>query len=168
MENKFKITEDLYTSKGNRLANFIIDRIVFYGLFYGISICLGIILVLFGVDVESITYKLETINPVLDYLITGFVFTIFYFLAELLLKGRTVGKYITKTVVVDIDGNTPKAAAVLYRSLSRLIPFEAFTFLAQERGLHDKLSKTYVVDVHEFKRKQRLFGELNQIGEREE
>ncbi|ETN94253.1 hypothetical protein P278_30570 [Zhouia amylolytica AD3] len=31
------------------------------------------------------------------------------------------------------------------------------------RGWYDALSKTYVVDVYEFEKKKRLFGEFNQI-----
>lgn len=55
----------------------------------------------------------------------------------------TPGKFLLGNRVSMKDGSPITEEALLKRSLSRLIPFEAFTFLFGE-GLHDKLSKTKV------------------------
>lgn len=59
--------------------------------------------------------------------------------------GRTIGKYISKTMVVDINGNNPNKISILKRTLARIIPFEGISFFGNERGWHDSLSKTYVI-----------------------
>jgi uncharacterized RDD family membrane protein YckC len=60
--------------------------------------------------------------------------------------GRTVGKYLTNSTVVDEDGYKPSFVKILIRSICRLIPLEALSFLVSDAvGWHDKLSKTRVV-----------------------
>lgn len=60
---------------------------------------------------------------------------------------RTLGKFLTGTMVVTEDGRRPKLEHILVRSLVRLIPFEAFSFFGQRQpiGWHDRWSKTLVV-----------------------
>ena len=90
---------------------------------------------------------------------------IFYFLTELIFKGKSFGKLITKTRVVMEDGSNPTYLDYLKRSFCRLIPFEAFSFLGSEgRGWHDSVSKTYVVDEVRFEAKRNSQSELDQIG----
>ena len=73
------------------------------------------------------------------------VYLIYYVAMEGIL-GRTVGKYLTNSSVVDADGYRPSFIQILIRSISRLIPLEALSFLAGDAvGWHDKLSKTRVV-----------------------
>ena len=78
---------------------------------------------------------------------------LYYFLMELAF-GKTVGKMILGTKVVDKDGNPPSTLALLLRTLCRFIPFDAFSFLlgsgwSKDGRLHgnwhDQLSETYVV-----------------------
>ena len=72
---------------------------------------------------------------------------------------RTFGKYFTKTIVVKHDGSRPNMKSIMIRTLSRLIPFEPFSFLTADRGWHDTLSVTYVVKKHDFIAKKKLFSE---------
>jgi uncharacterized RDD family membrane protein YckC len=61
---------------------------------------------------------------------------------------RTIGKMITGTRVVRIDGGRPSLGQVVGRTFARLIPFEAFSFLGGNGypvGWHDSLSGTRVV-----------------------
>ena len=86
-------------------------------------------------------------------------------ISEVLLKGRTIAKYITQTKVVMEDGTTPKASDIVLRSLCRLIPFNVFSFLGAEgRGWHDSISNTYVVDVVKFKAKMDSEIDLELLG----
>lgn len=74
------------------------------------------------------------------------IFILHYVLFEFI-TGRTIGKYITATKVIAADGGNPNLFYILIRTLCRLIPFEALTFLGPRTiGLHDIFSKTLVVD----------------------
>ena len=57
----------------------------------------------------------------------------------------TPGKMITRTRVVQIDGRKPTIGQVFGRTLSRFVPFEAFSFLGSGTGWHDRWSRTRVV-----------------------
>jgi uncharacterized RDD family membrane protein YckC len=59
--------------------------------------------------------------------------------------GRTIGKFITKTKVVAINGDQPNTKTLLIRNISRLIPFDNFSFLLGEDGWHDSISETRVI-----------------------
>ena len=54
---------------------------------------------------------------------------------------------ITKTKVVDKNGNKPTIGRLILRTLIRLIPIDLFTFLLGNLGLHDLISKTTVIKV---------------------
>jgi uncharacterized RDD family membrane protein YckC len=74
-----------------------------------------------------------------------------------------VGKWITQTIVVDENGEKPNSETILVRSLCRLIPFNAISFLGiSGRGWHDTISKTYVVNKKLLDEKKRLFYALEQ------
>ena len=60
--------------------------------------------------------------------------------------GKTVGKMLTKSTVVREDGGRITLGQAFGRSLCRLIPFDAFSFLGSTAvGWHDSISKTRVV-----------------------
>jgi uncharacterized RDD family membrane protein YckC len=62
------------------------------------------------------------------------------------MTGRTLGKLITRTSVVDAEGRRPTFKQVLGRTFSRIIPFEPFSFFGKDaRGWHDSMSNTFVV-----------------------
>ncbi|SEP71619.1 Uncharacterized membrane protein YckC, RDD family [Hyunsoonleella jejuensis] len=168
MTEKFKVTPDLYTSKGNRFVHYIVDIIAILLVFYGIF--LGFIFLYYSIvedtsGMDNFLDNMENTNPLLDRLITAIVLALLYFGLERLTKGRSIGKYITKTKIVMEDGSTPTTSDYLKRSFSRMIPFEAFSFLGAEgRGWHDTISKTYVVDIAKFEAKRKSHNELDQIG----
>lgn len=71
---------------------------------------------------------------------------LFYYVFFESLTGRTPGKLLTGTRVVDEQGQKPSFGQILGRSLARMLPFEPLSFFgAENRGWHDSLSKTYVV-----------------------
>ena len=135
---------NMTASLGKRCANYIID-LVFYFIFstlFGIEI----VAILAIVSPESLSF-FDQANVLVDYgfgFITGMVYYSFLEAAT----GRTIGKFITKTKVVDENGKRPDFGTIVLRSLCRFIPFEPFSFLgAESSGWHDKLSKTWVIDV---------------------
>jgi uncharacterized RDD family membrane protein YckC len=65
------------------------------------------------------------------------------------LFGWTIGKLITGTRVIRIDGGKPGFLKVLGRTAARFIPFEPFSLLfgSSNAGWHDSLPGTRVVKV---------------------
>lgn len=164
----FKVTEDLYASKGQRFANYLIDVIAYIAVIFGLFSLLTFVIYSVAEDTtvfDEFLYSLENVNGLVDRLVTGLVLALCYFLTESLTKGKTLGKFITKTKVVLEDGSKPSALHYIKRSLSRIIPFNAFSFLGSTgRGWHDSISKTYVVDEKRFNEKQTANNSLEEIG----
>lgn len=81
----------------------------------------------------------------MSYIWLGPVLFLYCFILEALF-GVTLGKIITSTRVSDVNGNKPTIISIFIRSLARLIPFEAFSYLSSSgRGWHDFFSGTYVI-----------------------
>jgi uncharacterized RDD family membrane protein YckC len=99
----------------------------------------------YGYDFLSVgSISPDVPNPRLG-LFYGLVSIMYYGLFESFLQ-RTPGKFITGTRVIRFDGTLPTEWNILLRSLLRFIPFEALSFLGPVPfGLHDSLSKTFVV-----------------------
>ncbi|POY37478.1 RDD family protein [Solitalea longa] len=122
-----------------RFANYLIDLLVC--VFVLVAIIGKIIPINDKTTPEELAelLKKSNLNLVIYAVIIGY-----YFVLETVL-GQTIGKLITGTKVVDDFGNKPKVLKVLVRTLCRLIPFEAISFLFTPMGWHDSISKTYVV-----------------------
>ncbi len=70
----------------------------------------------------------------------------YYLLLETLLK-RSLGKYLSYSKVISLDGTKPKFWQIIVRSIVRLTVIDLFFFpILNERTLHDYLSKTMVVE----------------------
>ena len=99
-----------------------------------------------------------------DFIFNYSVLILYYFLMEKY-TSRTLGKYVTKTLVVTHDGNPITAKHAITRTLCRLIPFDSFSFLgADGKGWHDSIAKTYVVNVDAYEAKKETEASLNEIG----
>jgi uncharacterized RDD family membrane protein YckC len=70
--------------------------------------------------------------------------TYFYYLIMESLLGQTVGKMITRTIVVNRYGEKPHWGEIALRTLCRFIPFEFISFIPNGIGWHDRISQTYV------------------------
>ena len=159
---EFRITDEMLASKGTRFGNYIIDRIIstiFAMLFF---MALVFIFDLIGY-LDGVRW-FQNISDIVDYVISALVIIVYYIVFETLLS-KTVGKAITKTTVVLEDGGKPSSTDIIIRSFSRLVPFEAFSFLGEDAyGWHDKWSETYVVKDTIFKAHKKAFEEYNELG----
>lgn len=159
MKPEFFITEDIYASRERRLANYVIDRIFLYPLAFFIGIAAVIADEMFGIQaISDFILAMSMWEEIVLGLFIGFLY---YTLIEGL-TGRSLGKYITRTKIINENGEKPDFADAILRSLCRMIPFEAFSFLGETgRGWHDSISKTYVVDIKKFEnmKKQDHFNE---------
>jgi uncharacterized RDD family membrane protein YckC len=159
---KVKITPQMYASKSKRFVNFIIDYIGQLIIGGAIGITMAIISEITG-DYEYVAW-IDTMGTLGEYAL-GIVILIVYYMVFETITGRTLGKYITNTKVLTEDGQKPEADKILYRTLSRMIPFEAFSFLGDEgRGWHDSLAKTVVVDIKKYNEIVELQNSLSEIG----
>ena len=120
-------------SAGQRFANHIIDIIVYYILLF--------IFIGFIGSLGSATSALAGLEVLAIWGIR-----ILYFWGMEAATGKTVGKFVTRTHIVKPDGSKPEPINVLGRSLSRLIPFDAFSYLGNRAiGWHDSIPKIYVI-----------------------
>jgi len=121
-------------SSGKRFLNFIID---FFACMIGASI-LGFIISFFINISEGLFLLLFS-----QLLFLGTYFA-YYAIMEIKFQ-KTVGKFLTKTKVVKMDGTTPENSEIIMRTFCRFIPFDRVTFLFMKNGIHDFLSKTTVI-----------------------
>jgi uncharacterized RDD family membrane protein YckC len=163
MENKkFTVTDDLLASKSQRLLNFIIDLLIVYI----IEITIGTTIIIIGDLTNSYAASnwVKSLSPIESFFF-GLIILFFYYSLTEMYFSRTFAKYFTKTLIVKHDGSKPNMKSVIIRTVSRLIPFEPFSFLGGDsRGWHDTLSVTYVVKKHEFIAKKKLLDPFDEIG----
>lgn len=108
-------------NKGTRIINFIID--------------LTIIIIVFSIS--NAIFNVST-----SYVVLYSIYLVYYFIFESY-NGQTIGKMITKTVVVDMNHLKPTMGRIALRTILRLNPFDGLSYLfGQEQGGHDLLSKT--------------------------
>lgn len=115
-------------------------------------------------EIRFLNFLIDLIAWLIVIFITGFIVSLFiqltnFLIINLLILGtfiayyalmeikfqKTIGKFITKTKVVKIDGKKPTDEDIIVRTFCRLIPLDRISFLFQKNGFHDLLSKTKVV-----------------------
>jgi len=122
--------DDLVDAKASvRFANLLIDNTLYLALCFGI----GVLSVLVG-------------KPELGSWLTWPTLFGYYVFFEGIF-GATPGKLITRTRVVQIDGQKPTIGQVLGRTASRFVPFDALSFLGSGAGWHDRWTRTRVVRI---------------------
>lgn len=117
-------------NRGKRFVNHIVDS----GLFY------LLVRIIFSEPVRAARF-----SPIYAILIGVAFYLIYQFLSELFFK-RTIGKLITKTIVVMKDGDVPTLSSVFIRTISRMIPFNGIVTLITGKSIHERVSKTVCID----------------------
>lgn len=122
------------TSKRKRLINFIVDLIAL------------ILLTELTIWIEDkIEFKSITQFSRIITWLGGYYIPLEFF------SGKTIGKYITKTKVVNRKGEKIDLRQAVIRYMCRWIPFEfaSLTLGHDARAWHDLISNTYVIDEEE-------------------
>jgi uncharacterized RDD family membrane protein YckC len=121
---------------GRRFVNLLVDMVFYRSL----EMIIAIILILeFGPQTPAISHRGWSFA-------FGVSIMLAYYISMEFVFGRTLGKWVTGTIVVNEAGRKPGLVQIVKRSFSRLIPFEPFScFGAESRGWHDSFSRTYVV-----------------------
>ncbi|WP_330743184.1 RDD family protein [Chryseobacterium sp. CP-77] len=153
--------------KLTRFANFFIDRLVISVFFLALGFTASLLYNLANIDfLIKIVYKMSEMNRFLDILITSLIYFMYTFLIEYFTKGRSIGKYITGTKVICIDGTEPTFNDYLVRNISRIVPFDTFSFLG-ENGWHDKWSETRVINIKNYQAEIQAKSEIEDLGKKE-
>ncbi|WP_343668262.1 RDD family protein [Chitinophaga sp.] len=129
--------------KGIRLANFLIDGVLSTIYIFVVAICVGMVL---GLIIPNLSYWIvanQGLFKFLTYVFTYAIWPLYYVLQEGLLKGRTIGKLITGSVAIRLDGQPLTWKNAFGRSYARLVPFEMFSALGTP--WHDSWTGTTVV-----------------------
>ncbi|MDB5200972.1 MAG: hypothetical protein JWQ27_381 [Ferruginibacter sp.] len=127
---------------GKRFANYIIDLIVFYLLLFlfGIIIALAAPSVIDGIP-DDPGFGL------FDRLLAIFFYGVYMGIVEAVFKGKSIGKLITGTKAVNLDGSQISSRTAFGRGLSKAVPFCAFSALGTPCiPWQDKWTDTMVID----------------------
>jgi len=127
-------------ASGLRLVNLIID----------LSVCKALQFVL-------IKYEILDPTPLMGLLVL-FWLPIYYTISEYFFQ-QTIGKFFTNSIVVDEYGDRPDFKTIVVRSVIRIIPFEPFSFLGNDRGWHDAWTDTYVITRSELEQIRELMAD---------
>jgi uncharacterized RDD family membrane protein YckC len=119
---------------GTRFVNFLIDFIVWLFIAFILNFAITLLF-----DPEN----LDLFQIVVYVLLLG-TFLGYYAIMEIKFQ-KTVGKFVTKTKVVKMDGGKPENSDIITRTFCRIIPFDRLSFLFVRNGIHDFLSKTKVI-----------------------
>lgn len=134
---------DLYIDEKGTLALPLVDADAgkrFLNLIIDIGVVIFLIVIFNKILYHHSIFSYLGMFKILDIAV---VFAYFYGLENSL--GQTVGKMITKTKVVNLDGGKPTTQQMLVRTFSRVIPLEP-VLLIGGKWLHDSLSQTRVVN----------------------
>jgi uncharacterized RDD family membrane protein YckC len=167
MRKYLRVVDQNRATKWQRLANFIIDRIIFSFSFFIIGYLGVIVDTILGIQYFTELFSnFAAINRALDILVTAILYFLYTFLLEYFTKGRTIGKYITGTKVITTDGQIPTTYEFFIRNISRLVPFDILSFLG-ENGWHDSWSDTRVVNIKNYEAERQAKNEIESIGTKE-
>ena len=119
---------------GSRVVNYLVDTLIFFLISYGLYKWYSFYMMFYA-------YKFFTFYV----FFWGTMFS-YYFIFEGI-TGRTIGKFLTFTIVKTSAGKRPSFFQIFFRSLLRLTIIDPFFIPFLDRPLHDALSKTRVVQV---------------------
>ncbi len=142
------IFEDYYerSSAGKRLANYLIDLVLFYILLF----VLGFVLALLSPSFRGILINESSGFGLFDRFITLLLYAVYMSAVEALFHGKSLGKLITKTKAVNLDGSQITTAKAFERGFSRAVPFCVFSaFGNPSNPWQDRWTNTMVINEKE-------------------
>jgi uncharacterized RDD family membrane protein YckC len=133
-------------SRGSRFFNFLIDNLFMnYALSYATGYLAGTILSKVAPEfLISVAYdETSTEYYLFIFIVSYFNYLFYYTICEKAFNGYTLGKAITGTKAIRIDGGSLTFRDAFLRSLSRIVPFEALSGFG--KPWHDSWTKTTVI-----------------------
>jgi len=129
---KFEKQKELNANKVSaltRFIHFIVDTIVW--------------LIIAAILTFPLNAK-DDLQMLFGYLLLFISFMGYYTFMETKYQ-KTIGKFMTKTKVVNKNGSKPEVGDIVRRTFYRLIPFDRISFLFSPNGFHDRLSDTTII-----------------------
>ncbi|MCB1175270.1 MAG: RDD family protein [Leptospiraceae bacterium] len=144
----FVFTPVLAATRSQRFFTYLIDYALIYGSMFALFVLFGIVSVLLP-EGNAMLHTMERYLDGLSYALAYGSSISYYLLCEGIFK-TTPGKLITGTRIVNLNGENINFKQAVIRTLSRLIPFEAFSiFMSKNAALnvmwHDDFSRTRVI-----------------------
>ncbi len=126
-------------NSNKRFLNYLIDLLAFY-----------VIVIFFGFLFEIVfpgTIPYNDINPFWDRVLSLIFYAIVMFATEAAFQGKSLGKLVTGTRAINVNGEPPTLMQLLARNFIRAVPFNALSAFGNPCApWHDRWSDTYVVD----------------------
>lgn len=127
-----------------RLTNFLVDYLLINILF---TFTKMILMLAAPEQTYIITEPVNEWQRLYDYLMLAVFYALYMGLVEAIFKGKSLGKLITGTRAVDMDGSAIGANTAFLRGLCRAVPFSTLSGL----GLicypwQDRWTSTLVID----------------------
>ncbi|MBB4800046.1 putative RDD family membrane protein YckC [Flavobacterium nitrogenifigens] len=117
-----------------RFVNFLIDFILVFVLYFSIS-----------PNIESLLSLTAQYERAIYRIAALLIFIAIYYIVLEHKYQKTLGKIITKTKVVNLEGEKAELSDIVNRTFCRLIPFDRVSFFFSRNGIHDVMSKTKVI-----------------------
>ena len=116
-------------------------------LFYVLLIVLGIVLALLSPSLVSLFRNEHSNYGLLDRIITILLYAVYMSVVEAIFGGKSLGKLITRTKAVNLDGSKISTGTAFERGFSRAVPFCVFSaFGSPCDPWQDRWTKTMVVN----------------------
>lgn len=126
-----------------RLLNIILDYI---GTILFFSTIIFLISYITENSIKENFIRNQKMYPIAFQGLGIFAMYVYYVVCEYYLKGKTLGKIFTRTIVVTPAGQPPSLNQVLIRSFLRFIPLEGIFLFLKPQSLHDQWSGTLVIE----------------------
>jgi uncharacterized RDD family membrane protein YckC len=132
----------IIASLSKRFMNLVVDVIICILVFSPV-----ILFLISSNHFNNILIRLQaaTNDKIALMVVVLFCRSLYYIFFEWLL-GATPGKLLTETRVIKTDGSLPSSKTILGRTISRFVPFEAFSAVFGMYPWHDRWSGTAVVN----------------------
>ena len=144
-------------SHNKRTLNFLIDNFLILILAYLIALILEAMF-------QYTNFQFD--RSISLILLIPTVFFAYYYFFEFYLQ-KTIGKFLTNTIVIDEYANRPTRKQILWRTFYRIPRFRLINFYLNEymkrnkfcHGLHDRKTTTWVIPMEEFQQLKKMLQE---------
>jgi uncharacterized RDD family membrane protein YckC len=129
-------------SVGKRLVNYIVDLMVYFIL----SLFITEILTLLNPNLLIAISNPQDFD-IGQFLLNTMIYIGYMFLTEAFFNGKSLGKLVTGTRAVNLDGSRITPTKAMWRALGRSVPFSAFSALGNPcNPWWDRWTETLVMD----------------------
>lgn len=130
-------------SSGQRLANYLVD--VFF--FYVILVVLGALIGAFAPEWIDYLDSTDPIYNLVGRILSLVLYALYMGAIEAMLDGKSIGKLLTKTRAIQLNGDNITPGLAFARGVYRAVPFAAFSALGSPSNpWQDRWTDTMVID----------------------